>query len=98
MRSKPLMNPYGSGFEKGHAVRHFDPPHRTCKPARSFDDSLAQPGLHPKQRRERGTAGELGHLLVKLDDSISDFLAHVDNDTLQLPRRPRILVAHYGLR
>ena len=55
--------------------RAFDPPHRTRKPARSFDDSLAQSGLYSEQRRERRAAGDLGHFLLELDDSISDFLA-----------------------
>ncbi len=76
--------------------RAFDPPHRTRKPARSFDDSLAQPGLHPKQRRERRAAGDLGHFLVELDESISDLLGRVDNAARELPRGARILEDRSG--
>ena len=60
--------------------RAFDPQHRTRKPARSFDDSPAQSCLHSEQERERRAAGALGHFLLELDDTISDFLAHVDSD------------------
>jgi hypothetical protein len=69
--------------------RAFEPPHRTCKPARSFDDSLAQTGLNSEQRRERCAAGDLGHFLLELDDSISECLAHLDSDARELPRGTR---------
>jgi hypothetical protein len=76
--------------------RAFDPPQRARKPARSFDDSLAQSRLHSEQGRERRAAGDLGHFLLKLDDTISDFLAHVDSDARELPRGTRILEDRSG--
>src|SRR6266481_6330266 len=76
--------------------RAFDPPHRTRKPARSFDYSLAQSGLHSEQRRERRATGDLGHFLLELNDSISDFLAHVDSDARELLRGTRILENRTG--
>jgi hypothetical protein len=66
--------------------RAFGPPYRTRKPARSSDDSLAQSCLHSEQGRERRAAGDLGHFLLELDDTISDFLARVDSDARELPR------------
>jgi hypothetical protein len=76
--------------------RAFDPPHRTRKPARSFDDSLAQSCLHSEQRGERRAAGDLGHFLLELDDSISDFLARVDSEARELTRGARIPEARSG--
>ena len=76
--------------------RAFDPPHRTRKPARSFDDSLAQSCLHSEQGREWRAAGDLCHFLLELDDTIPDFFAHVDRDARELPRGTRILEDRSG--